>query len=76
MARLTKHERRRHELRSYVNDRDRTLIETGAELEGMSVSDFLRCAALCVAREHLGLEVYDRDALVESVLAGTEPAEA
>ena len=69
-------DRRRHELRCYVSDRERHLIEAGAEEEGLSVSEYLRTCGAWVAREHLGLEVYDERELVQGLVEQTRPAES
>jgi|19_taG_2_1085344.scaffolds.fasta_scaffold21507_2 hypothetical protein len=69
-------ERRRHELRCYTSDRERHLIEAGAEVEGVSVSEYLRTCGAWVAREHLGLEVYDERELVQGIVERLIPAES
>ena len=71
-----KTKRRRHELRSYVNDRERELIAAGAEEEAISVSEYLRLCACYIARERLGLEVYDQPELIRSLAEQTSPADA
>ena len=69
-------DRRRHELRCYVNDSDRALIREAARDEGVSVSEYLRLCALMVAREVKGMEVFDTRELVAAVLNATRPADA
>ena len=69
-------ERRRHELRCYVNDADRALIREAARDEGCTVSEYLRLSATHVAREMKGLEVYDERQLVGAILDQTDPADA
>ena len=68
--------RRRQELRCYVSDRERHLIEAGAEEEGVSVSEYLRTCGTWVARGQLGLEVYDERELVQGIVEQLEPAES
>ena len=75
-GRLNLSDRRRHELRCYVNDADRALIREAARDEGCTVSDYLRLCGLHIAREHKGLEVYDERELVAGILSRTDPADA
>ena len=69
-------QRRRHELRCYVNDADRALIKEAARDEGCTVSEYLRLSATHVAREMKGMEVYDELQLVGAILDQTDPADA
>jgi hypothetical protein len=69
-------DRRRHELRCYTNDRERHLIEAAADTEGVSISEYLRTCATWVARDQLGLEVYDERELVQGIVEQLIPAES
>ncbi len=69
-------ERKRHELRAYASDRERQLIESAAQAEGVSVSEYLRTCATWVARSQLGLEVYEEGEVLQDILEQLTPAEA
>ncbi len=75
-CRLRPHERRRNELRCYVDDADRALIREAARHEGCSVSDYLRLAALHVALRIKRLRVLDADDALAAVLESIRPADA
>jgi predicted DNA-binding protein (UPF0278 family) len=65
-----------HTERVLLSSRDLALLDVAAELEGMTVADYLRAAGMAVAREVLGLEVYDAEELAELLAERYAPAEA
>jgi len=65
-----------HTERVLLSSRDLALLDVAAELEDLTVAEYLRAAGLAVAREILGLEVYDAEELAALLAERSAPAEA
>lgn len=55
--------------------RELALLEAAAEVQGLSLADYLRVAGLAVAREVMGLEVFSPEELAETACYNSQTAE-
>jgi hypothetical protein len=60
----------------HLSGRDLALLEAAAELEELSLSEYLRAAGIVIAQEVLGLEVYSPTELAQRLYPAGSAGEA